>query len=98
MTRLSMLLVAAAAVFTLSPAEAQYYYDRHGWEPPCEPGKVRVIVRGNSQCRYPGEARGGRDYGYRDYGYRDRGYYGGGLPPCEPGKRRVIIRGNPQCR
>src|SRR5262245_61048833 len=79
-----------------TPYRARPELDDTEPEPPCEPGKVRVIVRGNSQCRYPGEMRGGgvsRPY-YDDPG--PRGY--GPEPPCEPGKRRVIIRGNSQCR
>ena len=68
-------------------------------EPPCEPGKVRVIIRGNSQCHYPGEMRGAR--GYRDY---DRAYGRGrvlGEGPsvgCPPGRVRVWDGSNGQCR
>jgi hypothetical protein len=34
-------------------------------EPPCEPGKVRVVIRGNSQCRYPREAVPPYEDGYQ---------------------------------
>jgi hypothetical protein len=34
-------------------------------EPPCEPGKVRVVIRGNSRCRYPGEAAPAYGDGYQ---------------------------------
>ena len=101
MTRFSLLLIAAAAAMTVSSAEAQYYRG-YGWEPPCEPGKHRVIIRGNSQCRYPGEARGYRGYeaygSYRDYGYRGRVMGRGPSAGCPPGRVRVWDGSNGQCR
>ncbi len=72
------------------PVTGPYYRPGYGryYEPPCEPGKHRAIVNGNSQCVY------GYGGGYQRGGYGR--YYG--EPPCEPGKHRVIIRGNSQCR
>ena len=86
--------------------ESGYHGPRgYGYEPPCEPGKRRVIINGNSQCRYPGEALGGGGGGYR--GYHDNG--GGrryhpnviGEGPrfgCAPGQVRVVDGSNGSCR
>jgi hypothetical protein len=75
-------------------------------EPPCEPGKVRVMIRGNSQCRYPGNAvpaHGGgyREHGYREYGYRDSGSYdapnfGGNVVRPVRGRNGAISCSNPR--
>ena len=102
MFRLLPLLIAAAAVVTLSPADAQrrqhdrYDGSRGYHQPPCEPGKQRVIINGNSQCRYPWEIRGRSQYRGYDDRYSGRRAYR--QPPCEPGKQRVNINGNSQCR
>ncbi len=74
------------------PITGPYYRPGYGggyggyYEPPCDPGKHRAIVNGNSQCVY--------GHG----GYRQGRYHGRYAPPCEPGKQRVIVNGNSQCR